>query len=121
MANLFEADIIVSGGRGTTNDGLGLVKALADALIVQGVNADGRAAVRLSMKVLRNMHARLDKPAKHFVLKFILPLAFPERSSILPVCKSPKKSLPSTTILKHLFFTMPILESLENIRIFYRN
>jgi len=40
LSNLFEADIIVSGGRGTTNDSLGLVKALADALVRQGVNAE---------------------------------------------------------------------------------
>jgi electron transfer flavoprotein alpha subunit len=40
LANLFEADVIVSGGRGTTNDSLGLVKALADALVMQGVNAE---------------------------------------------------------------------------------
>ena len=40
LQNLFEADIIVSGGRGTTNDGLGLIKALAEALKSQGVNAE---------------------------------------------------------------------------------
>jgi len=40
LQNLFEADIIISGGRGTTNDSLGLVKALADALISQGINAE---------------------------------------------------------------------------------
>jgi electron transfer flavoprotein alpha subunit len=40
LSNLFEADIIVSGGRGTTGDSLGLVKALADALVRQGVNAE---------------------------------------------------------------------------------
>lgn len=40
LQNLFEAEIIVSGGRGTINDNLGLVKGLADALIAQGVNAE---------------------------------------------------------------------------------
>ena len=40
LQNLFEADIIISGGRGTTNDSLGLIKALADALKTQGVNAE---------------------------------------------------------------------------------
>lgn len=40
LQNLFEADIIVSGGRGTTNDSLGLVKSLAQALISQGINAE---------------------------------------------------------------------------------
>ena len=40
LQNLFEADIIVSGGRGTTNDSLGLIKALAEALKDQGVNAE---------------------------------------------------------------------------------
>jgi electron transfer flavoprotein alpha subunit len=40
LQNLFDADIIVSGGRGTTNDNLGLVKALAEALISQGINAE---------------------------------------------------------------------------------
>ena len=40
LQNLFEADIIVSGGRGTTNDGLGLIKSLAEALNEQGVNTE---------------------------------------------------------------------------------
>jgi electron transfer flavoprotein alpha subunit len=40
LQNLFEADIIISGGRGTTNDNLGLVKALAEALLNQGINAE---------------------------------------------------------------------------------
>lgn len=40
LQNLFEADIIISGGRGTTNDNLGLIKALAEALKAQGVNAE---------------------------------------------------------------------------------
>ena len=40
LQNLFEADIIVSGGRGTTNDGLSLIKTLSEALNNQGVNAE---------------------------------------------------------------------------------
>jgi electron transfer flavoprotein alpha subunit len=40
LQNLFEADIIVSGGRGTTNDNLGLIKSLAEELKNQGVNAE---------------------------------------------------------------------------------
>jgi len=40
LQNLFQADIIVSGGRGTTTDNLGLIKALAEALKSQGVNAE---------------------------------------------------------------------------------
>jgi len=40
LQNLFEADIIVSGGRGTTNDNLNLIKALAEALLKQGINAE---------------------------------------------------------------------------------
>ena len=40
LQNLFEADIIVSGGRGTTSDNLGLIKALAEALKSQGINAE---------------------------------------------------------------------------------
>jgi len=40
LQNLFEADIIISGGRGTTNDNLGLIKELAAALKSQGVNAE---------------------------------------------------------------------------------
>lgn len=40
LQNLFEADIIISGGRGTTNDSLGLIKALADSLVEKGVNAE---------------------------------------------------------------------------------
>jgi electron transfer flavoprotein alpha subunit len=40
IQNLFEADIIISGGRGTTIDNLGLVKALAEALKSQGINAE---------------------------------------------------------------------------------
>lgn len=40
LQNLFDADIIISGGRGTTNDNLGLIKALAEALKSQGVKAE---------------------------------------------------------------------------------
>jgi electron transfer flavoprotein alpha subunit len=40
LQNLFDADIIVAGGRGTTSDNLGLIKALADALKNQGINAE---------------------------------------------------------------------------------
>jgi len=40
LQNLFEADIIVSGGRGTTSDNLGLIKKLAEELRNQGVNAE---------------------------------------------------------------------------------
>ncbi|NKQ41202.1 MAG: electron transfer flavoprotein subunit alpha [Sulfurovum sp.] len=40
LQNLFDADIIVCGGRGTTDDSLELVKALAEELSVQGVNAE---------------------------------------------------------------------------------
>jgi len=40
LQNLFEADIIISGGRGTTSDNLGLIKSLAEALKAQGVNAE---------------------------------------------------------------------------------
>jgi electron transfer flavoprotein alpha subunit len=40
LQNLFDADIIISGGRGATNDGLNLIKTLAQALKNQGVNAE---------------------------------------------------------------------------------
>jgi electron transfer flavoprotein alpha subunit len=40
LQNLFDADIIVAGGRGTTTDNLGLIKALAEALKSQGINAE---------------------------------------------------------------------------------
>ncbi len=40
LQNLFDADIIVSGGRGTTTDSLGLIKALAEALKGHGINAE---------------------------------------------------------------------------------
>ena len=40
LQNLFEADIIISGGRGTTSDSLGLIKALADTLNSQGINTE---------------------------------------------------------------------------------
>jgi len=40
LQNLFDADIIISGGRGTTSDNLGLIKALAEALKTQGINAE---------------------------------------------------------------------------------
>jgi len=40
LQNLFDADIIVAGGRGTTSDNLGLIKELADALKNQGINAE---------------------------------------------------------------------------------
>ena len=40
LQNLFKADIIVSGGRGTTSDNLGLIKKLAETLKANGVNAE---------------------------------------------------------------------------------
>jgi len=40
LQNLFEADIIVAGGRGTTADGLTLIKSLTEALVSQGINAE---------------------------------------------------------------------------------
>jgi electron transfer flavoprotein alpha subunit len=40
LQNLFDADIIISGGRGTTNDNLTLIKELAEALKNQGINAE---------------------------------------------------------------------------------
>ncbi|MDP1623206.1 MAG: FAD-binding protein [Bacteroidales bacterium] len=40
LQSLFEADIIIAGGRGTTNDSLGLIKGLADALTGQGIKAE---------------------------------------------------------------------------------
>ena len=40
LQNLFDADLIVSGGRGTTTDSLGLIKQLAEALKSQGINAE---------------------------------------------------------------------------------
>jgi electron transfer flavoprotein alpha subunit len=41
---LFEADIIVAGGRGTSSDGMQLVKDLADALSSQGLKAEWAAS-----------------------------------------------------------------------------
>jgi electron transfer flavoprotein alpha subunit len=40
LQNLFDADIIVAGGRGATSDNLGLIKLLAEALKNQGINAE---------------------------------------------------------------------------------
>ncbi len=40
LQNLFEADVIVSGGRGATGDNLALIKKLAETLKEQGVNAE---------------------------------------------------------------------------------
>lgn len=40
MQNLFNADIIIASGRGTTNDNLGLIKMLAEELKSQGINAE---------------------------------------------------------------------------------
>jgi electron transfer flavoprotein alpha subunit len=44
MQGLFEADIIVAGGRGTTSDGMQMVKDLAQALKDQGLNAEWAAS-----------------------------------------------------------------------------
>jgi electron transfer flavoprotein alpha subunit len=44
LQNLFDADIIISGGRGTTGDDMKLVKDLAEALKEQGVNAEWAAS-----------------------------------------------------------------------------
>jgi len=40
LQNLFEADVIVSGGRGATGDNLDLIKKLAESLKANGVNAE---------------------------------------------------------------------------------
>jgi electron transfer flavoprotein alpha subunit len=40
LQNLFDADIVISGGRGTTTDNLGLIKALAEALKSKGINTE---------------------------------------------------------------------------------
>jgi electron transfer flavoprotein alpha subunit len=40
LQNLFEADVIVAGGRGTVGDEMKLVKDLADALNKQGINTE---------------------------------------------------------------------------------
>lgn len=40
LQSLFDADIIVSGGRGTVNDSLGLVKQLAETLKASGIKAE---------------------------------------------------------------------------------
>jgi len=40
LQNLFDADIIISGGRGATSDNLGLIKTLTEELRNQGVNAE---------------------------------------------------------------------------------
>jgi len=40
LQSLFEADVVVSGGRGTTNDSLGLIKSLAEALKEKGIKAE---------------------------------------------------------------------------------
>ncbi|VBB48578.1 Electron transfer flavoprotein alpha subunit [uncultured Paludibacter sp.] len=44
LQNLFDAEIIVSGGRGATADNLELVKQLAEALKQQGINAEWAAS-----------------------------------------------------------------------------
>jgi len=46
LQNLFDADIIISGGRGATGDNLGLIKALAEALKTEGINAEWPVADR---------------------------------------------------------------------------
>ena len=40
LQNLFEADVIISGGRGTTSDGLKLIKKLAETLKAKGIKAE---------------------------------------------------------------------------------
>ncbi len=40
LQNLFDAEVIIAGGRGTTIDNLALIKGLAEALKSQGVNAE---------------------------------------------------------------------------------
>ena len=44
MQGLFEADVIVAGGRGTTSDGMQMVKDLAGALKDKGINAEWAAS-----------------------------------------------------------------------------
>lgn len=40
LQNLFDADVIITGGRGATSDNLGLLKTLAETLKSQGINAE---------------------------------------------------------------------------------
>lgn len=40
LQNLFDADIIISGGRGTTSDNMSLIKSLAETLKSKGINAE---------------------------------------------------------------------------------
>jgi electron transfer flavoprotein alpha subunit len=40
LQNLFDSDIIISGGRGAISDNLGLIKGLAEALKSRGINAE---------------------------------------------------------------------------------
>jgi electron transfer flavoprotein alpha subunit len=44
MQGLFEADVIIAGGRGTTSDGMQMVKDLAGALKDKGINAEWAAS-----------------------------------------------------------------------------
>jgi electron transfer flavoprotein alpha subunit len=44
LQSLFEADIIVAGGRGTASDGMQMVKDLAQALKDQGIKAEWAAS-----------------------------------------------------------------------------
>ncbi len=44
LQNLFDAEVIVAGGRGTVSDSLGLIKQLAEALKAQGIKAEWAAS-----------------------------------------------------------------------------
>jgi electron transfer flavoprotein alpha subunit len=40
LQNLFDAEIVIAGGRGATADNLALIKTLAETLKIQGINAE---------------------------------------------------------------------------------
>ncbi len=85
LQNLFDADIIVSGGRGTTNDSLGLIKALAETLIEKGINAEWACSRPVVDEGVAEYARQVGQTGKTIRPKYILPSVFPAQSSILPV------------------------------------
>ena len=64
LQNLFEADIIIAGGRGTTGDDMKLIKDLSLALNNQGINTEWAVSRVMVDELLQNMQGKLDKQVK---------------------------------------------------------
>ncbi len=72
LQNLFDADIIISGGRGTTYDNLGLIKALVDELKNHGINAEWASSRPVVDEGVAEYARQIGQTGKTIRQKYIL-------------------------------------------------